>query len=157
MTGRKGAGDERRAGHSADIDALAPVLDAGVIRVMTVNEPNIVAVFPRLGPEGLGIQAEPGAEADTEAYCEPRDQVFMRATAGDDYIGVQTYTRGRIGPGGDPVDDPAVPRTLTGWEYYPQALGGAVRRVTRILPGAPSLTALARRPRLQATLTNQMA
>jgi beta-glucosidase len=162
------------------LDALAPVLDAGAVRVMTINEPNIVAVFPRLGPEGLGrgglpvpdpdvtriiievhraavahlrdrhpqlevgwgvsiqdYQAEPGAEADTEAYCEPRDQVFMRASAGDDYIGVQTYTRGRIGPGGNPIDDPAVPRTLTGWEYYPQALGGAVRRVTRLLPGTP--------------------
>ena len=161
------------------IDALAPVLDAGVARVMTINEPNIVAVFPRLGPEGLtrglpvpdpeltrvmitvhraavarlraahplieagwGVsvqdyQAEPGAERDTEAYCEPRDQVFIRASAGDDYVGVQAYTRGRIGAGGQPVLDPAVPRTLTGWEFYPAALGGAVRRVSRIAPGVP--------------------
>ena len=162
------------------VDALAPVLDAGVVRVMTVNEPNIYATLPRLGPDGLGTsglpvpdpdltrvmiglhqatvarlrgrhpqieagwgvsvqdyQAEPGAEDDTEAYCEPRDQVFIRASAGDDYIGVQTYTRGRIKAGGEPLVDPAVPRTLTGWEYYPAALGGAVRRVSRLVPETP--------------------
>jgi beta-glucosidase len=162
------------------VDALAPVFDAGVTRVMTINEPNILAVLPRLSsgelasgglpvpdPDvtraligvhratvahlrdrhpslevGWGVsvqdyQAEPGAEADTDAYCEPRDQVFMRASAGDDYIGVQAYTRGRIAVGGKPVYDPAVPRTLNGWEYFPAALGGAVRRVSRIVPGTP--------------------
>jgi beta-glucosidase len=63
--------------------------------------------------------------------------VFIRASAGDDYIGVQTYTRGRIQAGGEPLVDPAVPRTLTGWEYYPAALGGAVRRVSRLVPETP--------------------
>ena len=192
MTGREGAGDGHRAGHGAVRGHLSsrlrlrasigahPSEGSNVASDWwyretqpgsPITEPNIVAVFPRLGPEGLGsgglpvpdpdvtriiievhqaavahlrdrhphlevgwgvsvqdYQAEPGAEADTEAYCEPRDQVFVRASAGDDYIGVQTYTRGRIGPGGDPIEDPAVPRTLTGWEYYPPALGGAVRR-----------------------------
>jgi beta-glucosidase len=163
------------------VDAVAPILDAGVDRVMTINEPNIVAVFPMLQSgaadlsEGIPVphegltevmigvhratvarlrnthpglavgwgvsvqdyQAEPGAEADVDAYAEPRDQVFLRASAGDDFIGVQTYTGGRIAVGGAIIQDPEAPRTLTGWEYAPGALGGAVARVARVLPDVP--------------------
>jgi beta-glucosidase len=160
------------------VDALAPVLGAGVERVQTINEPNVVAVLAT-GATGLAsglpipdpvttdaliavhhaaterirrdhpgvlvgwgvsvqdYQPEPGAEAATAAYAHPRDAVFLEAASHDDWVGVQTYTRGRIGADGDPVVDAAVPRTQTGWEDYPDALGGAVRRVARIIPGVP--------------------
>ncbi|MBF9069056.1 family 1 glycosylhydrolase [Streptacidiphilus sp. NEAU-YB345] len=164
------------------VDALAPVLEAaGVVRVETINEPNIVAVLPQLASgeadlaQGLPVpdptltqimiavhratvdrlrarhphlevgwgvsvqdyQAGPGAEAQTEAYCEPRDQVFLRASKGDDFVGVQTYTRGVMGANGALVLDPDAERTQTGWEFYPAALGGAVRRAARIADGVP--------------------
>ncbi|UOZ07105.1 glycoside hydrolase family 1 protein [Amycolatopsis sp. WQ 127309] len=162
------------------VDALAPVLGAGVERVETINEPNIVAIFPKLTaagelarglPEpdaattdamiavhrstvdrlranhpgvlvGWGVsvqdyQAEPGAEAALEAYAEPRDQVFLRASAGDDFVGVQTYTGGRLRADGTVAEDPAAERTQTGWEYTPGALGGAVRRVARVARDVP--------------------
>jgi beta-glucosidase len=163
------------------VDAVAPILDAGVDRVMTINEPNIVAVFPMLQSgeadlsEGIPVphegltqvmigvhratvarlrgthpglsvgwgvsvqdyQPAPGAEADVDSYAEPRDQVFLRASAGDDFIGVQTYTGGRIAVGGAIIQNPEAPRTLTGWEYTPVALGGAVARVARLLPDVP--------------------
>lgn len=160
------------------VDALAPVFAAGVQRVETINEPNIVAVLAT-GASGLGgglpvpdaattkamirvhratrdrmrrdhpgilvgwgvsvqdYQSEPGAEAATAAYARPRDELFLEAAAEDDWVGVQTYTRGRIDRDGNPVLDPAVRRTQTGWEDYPAALGGAVRRVSRVVPGVP--------------------
>jgi beta-glucosidase len=168
------------------VDAVAPVLAAGVERVETINEPNVVAVFPNLTQPGQlatsgfplpheptaramiavhhatrdrlrqshpgllvgwGVsvqdyQAQSGAEAALLKYAWPRDEQFLAAAAGDDWIGVQTYTRGVIADVDgepEPVNDPSVERTQTGWEYYPAALGGAVRRVARVVGDLPIL------------------
>lgn len=91
---------------------------------------------------GWGVSVQdyrpaPGAEDATDAYSEPRDQVFLRAAAGDDFIGVQTYTGGTIGVDGQVVPPVHADLTLTGWQYLPDALGGAVRRVARVLPEVP--------------------
>ncbi len=72
-------------------------------------------------------QGEPGAEAVAEEYGTSREHVFLDACAGDDWVGVQAYTRTRIGLEGPlPIADDAE-RTLTGWEYYPQAIGDGIR------------------------------
>lgn len=73
------------------------------------------------------FHAVPGCEKEMEEYQYPREDYFTEAGAGDDFIGVQAYLRTFIGKDGPvPVDDD-VERTLTGWEYYPPALGIAVR------------------------------
>jgi len=62
------------------------------------------------------------AEKRREVY-EP----FFELARGDDFIGVQTYNRSRIDAHG-PVPPPAgALRTQVGDEYYPEAVGGAVR------------------------------
>ncbi|MHC3467816.1 glycoside hydrolase family 1 protein [Streptomyces sp. 7R007] len=77
-------------------------------------------------------QALPGAEEVADAYRHPREDVFIEAARGDDFIGVQSYTRTRIGPDG-PIPAPAdAERTLTQWEYYPAAVGHALRHTARI-------------------------
>ncbi|MFE6887610.1 glycoside hydrolase family 1 protein [Streptomyces sp. NPDC057694] len=76
--------------------------------------------------------AEPGAEEVAAAYARPREEVFLEAARGDDWIGVQAYTRHRVGPDGPlPVPDGA-PTTLTGWEVYPEALGEAVAHTVEV-------------------------
>lgn len=78
-------------------------------------------------------QALPGAEEVTAAYRHPREDVFIEAARGDDFIGVQSYTRTKIGPDG-PIPAPdAAERTLTGWEYYPAAVGHALRHTAAIV------------------------
>ncbi|TMF32075.1 MAG: glycosyl hydrolase family protein [Chloroflexi bacterium] len=75
---------------------------------------------------------------------------FFELAREDDFIGVQTYTRFRYGPEGprSPGHDWSdAMRELTetdqttqmGYEYYPQALGGAIRRAHRACPGVPVL------------------
>jgi beta-glucosidase len=92
---------------------------------------------------GISVQdSQPESGADTvfAAYVHPRDEVFAEASRGDDWVGVQTYTRIRIGVAdGKPVEviDDAAPKTLTGWEYYPAALGGALRRIAGIVGEVP--------------------
>ncbi|MBT2440164.1 family 1 glycosylhydrolase [Streptomyces sp. ISL-36] len=78
-------------------------------------------------------QAEPGAEAVAAAYARPREDVFLEAAREDDWIGVQAYTRHRIGIDGPlPVPEGAE-TTLTGWEFYPEALGEAVRHTVQVV------------------------
>ncbi|MFH8974974.1 glycoside hydrolase family 1 protein [Streptomyces sp. NPDC017890] len=85
-------------------------------------------------------QAEPGAEEVAAAYAGPRENVFLEAAREDDWIGVQAYTRHRIGPEGPlPVPQGAA-TTLTGWEVYPEALGEAVRHTAAVVgPDVPIL------------------
>ncbi|WP_255506076.1 family 1 glycosylhydrolase [Mycolicibacterium sp. 018/SC-01/001] len=163
------------------VDAVAPVLDGGVERIETINEPNIVAVLavgasdlsaglPVPDPEvtavmlelhdavrvrlksnhpavltGWGVsvqdyQPDPDAAPLFDAYVHPRDEVFLAASRGDDWVGVQAYTRGRlknVDGHAQPYLDPKAPLTQTGWENYPNALGGAVRRTARVVGDVP--------------------
>ena len=84
-------------------------------------------------------QPEPGADAACAEYAYPRETRFVEASIGDDWIGVQAYTRTRIGM----VDGVAArlpppagaATTLTGWEYHPPAVGEAVRQVAAATGG----------------------
>ncbi|MEN8651145.1 family 1 glycosylhydrolase [Streptomyces sp. 21So2-11] len=82
-------------------------------------------------------QALPGAEDATAAYRRPREDVFIEAARGDDWIGVQSYTRTRIGAQG-PIPAPEdAERTLTQWEYYPAAIGYALRHTAELVGDVP--------------------
>ncbi|WP_278235735.1 family 1 glycosylhydrolase [Isoptericola sp. AK164] len=86
------------------------------------------------------FQAAPGAEEARDAYAWPREDFFLEVARDDDFVGVQSYLRTIIGTDGEPVpfgDD--VEKTLTGWEYYPQALGEALEYSHRITGGVPML------------------
>ncbi|XUL85339.1 glycoside hydrolase family 1 protein [Streptomyces galilaeus] len=78
-------------------------------------------------------QALPGAEEATAAYARPREDAFIEAARGDDFIGVQSYTRTLIGTGGPVPASDDVERTLTGWEYYPAAVGHALRHTAEVV------------------------
>jgi beta-glucosidase len=98
------------------------------------------------------IQYEDGAlpgESSLELESQVNDRFFELARQ-DDFIGVQTYTRFRIGPEGprSPGHDwsdttrpltEADDTTQLGYEYYPQALGGAIRRAWKATGGIPIL------------------
>jgi beta-glucosidase len=98
------------------------------------------------------IQYEDGAQPGSSSL-ELESQVsdrFLELARQDDFIGVQTYTRFRIGPEGprspghdwsDTTRDAEETDLTTqmGYEYYPQALGGAIRRAWRSTGGIPIL------------------
>lgn len=85
--------------------------------------------------------APPGEELLVEAFSAARENVFVEAGAGDDWVGVQTYTRTLLGDVDGQLRVLPPPEgaelTLTGWEYYPAALGDAVRMVAALVPGTP--------------------
>jgi beta-glucosidase len=84
-------------------------------------------------PVGLVVsmtdfQAETGGEEWVERIRRPSEDVFLEATGGDDFVGVQTYTRQRVGPGGALAGEEGVPTTQMGYEFWPEALEATVRR-----------------------------
>jgi beta-glucosidase len=93
-------------------------------------------------PAGLTLamrdyQAVNGGEATLESLRARAEDVFLEAARGDDYVGVQTYSRERIGPEGrlGPAEGAEV--TLMGYEFYPQALGATIRRAAEVTRAVP--------------------
>jgi beta-glucosidase len=85
----------------------------------------------------LVFQAETGAEGVREEHAYERETRFLEAARNDDWLGVQAYTRQRIGADG-PIDPPAsAERTLTGWEYYPDAAYRGLLDAAVLAPGVP--------------------
>jgi beta-glucosidase len=83
-------------------------------------------------PVGLTLsmtdyQLAPGGEAKLVEVRRDED-VFFDAVSGDDFVGVQAYTRMLIGPDGWIGPAPGVPTTSMGYEYWPDALEATVRR-----------------------------
>jgi beta-glucosidase len=62
-------------------------------------------------------------DAKREALYGP----WLDAAAKDDYIGVQTYTRARVGANGDLPPDPGAELTQMGYEFWPEALEQTIR------------------------------
>jgi beta-glucosidase len=86
-------------------------------------------------PVGLTLsmtdyQLLPGGEEWLERVRRPSEDVFLEATQGDDYIGVQTYSRTRVGPDGFQGPEAGVPVTQMGYEVWPDALEATIRRAT---------------------------
>jgi len=88
-------------------------------------------------PVGLTVSmgdwaAEPGAEDLIDLWRGPHEDTFLRATAGDDFVGVQPYSRTRIGADGILGPEPGVGVLDMGYEYWPQGTEAAIRRAVEV-------------------------
>jgi len=84
-------------------------------------------------PVGLTLsmtdyQPVDGGEAKRDQIVRSMEDVFLDATEGDDFLGVQTYTRERVGPRGLAGNEEGVPVLPMGYEHWPQALEACLRR-----------------------------
>jgi beta-glucosidase len=125
-----------------DRDRRAAVNDA----LVTAHRRAVEAIRSGPGefPVGLTVsmtdyQTQSGGEEWVERLRRPSEDVFLEATEGDDFIGVQTYTRSRIGPDGALGAEDGVPTTQMGYEFYPEALEGTIRRAWMKTGGLPVL------------------
>ena len=102
------------AGHQkarAAIKAARPALPVGITLALTDMTP------------------APGGEENYQRVFAAARAPFYQAARGDDFIGVQTYTRSRVGPDGElPGSERSV---MMGYEYWPQSLEGCVREAAR--------------------------
>ncbi len=84
------------------------------------------------------IVADEGGEVTRNMAEEVLENTFLRAAGGDDFVGVQAYTRMHFGPEGLAPDDPSVRQTQMGTENWPQAVAHCVRRAAEFT-GIPIL------------------
>ena len=78
-----------------------------------------------------------GGEARVERIRRNMEDVFLEAARSDDFIGVQTYSRNRIGPEGTLGPEKGVETTIMGYEFWPQALEATIRRAFAVTDGVP--------------------
>jgi beta-glucosidase len=134
-------GDERAARRAADNLLEAHRLASPAIRAHTKAPVGVTLAIPDLQYEDGAAPGHTGLEVESAI----NDQFFELARD-DDFIGVQTYTRVRFGPEGPRSpgsEGSAVSRELAetdevtqmGYEYYPRALGGAIRRAWKSTGG----------------------
>jgi beta-glucosidase len=93
-------------------------------------------------PVGLTLsmtdyQAVDGGEPQRDRIRRSMEDVFLEATTGDDFVGVQCYTRMRVGPTGALPAEEGVALTQMGYEYWPQALEAVIRRAGDLTGGVP--------------------
>lgn len=94
------------------------------------------------GPVGMTLAlaehvALDGGEEKMHKYRGRNEDIFLEAAKGDDFIGVQTYSRVYIGPDGfvfgvEPTED-----SLPGYDFHPGALEATIRRTQEVIPGTP--------------------
>ncbi|MCB0986957.1 MAG: family 1 glycosylhydrolase [Acidimicrobiales bacterium] len=75
------------------------------------------------------------AQAHIDGARGHMEDVFLAATEGDDFIGVQTYSRGRWGSGGMLGAEDGVETLIMGYEYWPQSLAATIRRAWEVTGG----------------------
>lgn len=115
---------------AASLPAPDPVISEHLVEAHRVARETLGAVSTIKSGWTIACQAFhalPGCQTEMEDYQYPREDYFTEASSGDDFIGVQAYLRTFIGKDGPVPVKPNVERTLTGWEYFPPALGIAVR------------------------------
>jgi beta-glucosidase len=141
-------------GHTDDRDGAQHAID----NLLEAHRRGAAAIRARAGvPTGVtlavpDLQYEDGATPGTSSLeLESRvNDWFFELARKDDFVGVQTYTRFRFGPEGsrspgadwsdmtrELVENDGT--TLMGYELYPRAIGGAIRRAHRACPGLPIL------------------
>ena len=136
-------GDVAAMWRVADQALEAHRLGAAAIRSRAKIPVGVTLALPDLQYED---GARPG-DYPVEFNSQVSDRFFAVAR-GDDFIGVQTYTRNRFGPEGPrgphvdwgkglPEETPDT--TQLGQEYYPQALGNTIRRAWQSTGGTPIL------------------
>lgn len=127
------------------LGGLLPLPDPAVSAKL-IEAHHVVAAQLRSRHNGLpvgwsvanqSVQWVAGGQEQAENYREAIEDIFVRAAVGDDFIGVQAYTRTVIGPNGK--IDQGGRTTITGWEFYPQALADSIRHVAQLLPNVPQL------------------
>jgi beta-glucosidase len=75
-------------------------------------------------PVGLTLsmtdyQLAEGGEKQLEGIRHHSEDIYLDATGGDDFLGVQVYSRMRVGPKGWTGPEPGVPVLDMGYEFYP--------------------------------------
>ena len=113
---------------------LYAVSPTAVKNILSAHRKGIEAIKAGPGSFPVGItlalidlQAGPGGEARTAQARHEISDIFLEALEGDDFVGVQTYSRNRIGAEGVLPPEEGVELTQMYYEFWPEALEATIR------------------------------
>jgi beta-glucosidase len=103
---------------------------------------DVIRAAPGNAPVGLTLamsdyQAVDGGESRRDRIRRNMEDVYLEAARGDDFIGVQTYSRTRVGPDGALGPEDGVELTQMGYEFWPDSLEATIRRAWEVTDGVP--------------------
>lgn len=81
------------------------------------------------------IQPQPGGEENAIKEWAEEFTHYLPAIEGDDFLGVQNYTRSRIGAEGSLPTPEGAELTQMDYEFYPEALENVIRKVATVFSG----------------------
>ena len=121
------------------VSARTPQGDLLVMRAHQAAKAAIKAICPQI-QVGLtlslhDLQALPGGEAFADAAWDEEFRHYLPYIEGDDFLGVQNYTRTQYGPQGQLPAPEGAELTQMQYEFYPEALEHVIRRVREDFKG----------------------
>ena len=121
------------------VSSRTPEGDALVFRAHQAAKAAIKAIHPEIR---VGItlslhdlQALPGGEAFAEKAWDEEFRHYLPFLQGDDFLGVQNYTRTQYGPQGQLPAPEGAELTQMDYEFYPEALEHVIRKVRQDFKG----------------------
>ena len=115
------------------VSSRTPAGDALVLRAHQAAKAAIKALYPNIR---VGItlsmhdcQALDGGEQFAEAAWDEEFRHYLPFIQGDDFLGVQNYTRTQYGPSGQLPAPEGAELTQMDYEFYPEALENVIRKV----------------------------
>jgi beta-glucosidase len=85
------------------------------------------------------FQAAEGGEDMVLAARKFMEDSYLEQLGGDDFVGVQVYTRTRMGPTGEVAPPEDAELVQMGYEFWPEALEACLRRTWKVTGGLPML------------------
>jgi len=121
------------------VSSRTPEGDALVSRAHQAAKAAIKAIHPEI-QVGItlslhDLQALPGGEAYAEKAWEEEFRHYLPFILGDDFLGVQNYTRTQYGPQGQLPAPEGAELTQMDYEFYPEALEHVIRKVRENFSG----------------------
>ena len=121
------------------VSSRTPEGDALVFRAHQAAKEAIKAIHPEI-QVGItlslhDLQALPGGEAFAENAWDEEFRHYLSFIQGDDFLGVQNYTRTQYGPEGQLPCPEGAELTQMDYEFYPEALEHVIRKVHSDFPG----------------------
>ena len=115
------------------VSSRTPEGDILVFRAHQAAKAAIKAIHPEI-KVGItlsvhDLQALPGGEAFAEASWDEEFRHYLPYIEGDDFLGVQNYTRTQYGPQGQLPCPEGAELTQMDYEFYPEALEHVIRRI----------------------------
>ena len=121
------------------VSSRTPEGDALVFRAHQAAKAAIKAINPNI-KVGItlslhDLQATPGGESFAEKAWDEEFRHYLPYLSGDDFLGVQNYTRTQYGPEGQLPCPEGAELTQMDYEFYPEALEHVLRRVSADFKG----------------------